>query len=494
MLRTVYLGSGYGGGFMSMNSHGHVAFQRGGNLLLAGEGAPEIVVNRKDFPAGLDSSYTKVFLSDDGQIGAVTAAYVHSAESTAVLQATESGLRTWLRPGQQASNEEPDVVFSAHGGYWLAYRASFNRNGDAVLVANLEGPGVHRGNNKGLWTTITGSLTTVVREGDLAPGTGEGWVFLDINPNAGYAPPINDRGQTAFYAYIGHVTQNEPYYDLSVWHTGGNGLQLIAKSGDPVPGMSTTNVWHQVRDPVLNNAGQVAFWGSWNSGRDSGAFVTQESAARPVIVSGDTLANSPTETIGYVWDFAINGNGAVVAKAFLTDADLDLERSGIVSSTSGTIRSVARDGEQVPGMESGVQFKELLNTSEIAVNRAGQVAIYAQYTGDPMGPYPSGIWAQDNGGVLRLIVHNGQELEVAPGDRRTINYIWTYGEDSGLEDGRQSWFNEAGQVLFGARFTDQSEGIFVSNAVAIPEHSTIVLAIVGFTALCVAVRRLHLGH
>lgn len=474
---------------MSLNSHGHVAFQRGGNLLLNRDGEAEIVVNRKDFPAGLDSSYTKVFLSDDGQIGAVTAAYVHSAESTAVLQTTDSGLRIWLRPGQQASSAEPNIVFSAHGGYWLPYRASFNRNGNAVIVANLEGSGVHRGNNKGLWTTVNGSLMRLVREGDPAPGAADGWVFLDVNPNAGYAPPINDRGQTAFYAYIGHVTQNEPYYDLSVWQAGDNGLRLIAKSGDPVPGMPNTNVWHQVRDPALNNAGQVAFWGSWNSGRDSGAFVAQESAARPVIISGDTLANSPTETIDYVWDFAINGNGAVVAKAFLTDASLDQERSGIVSNTSGTIRSVARDGEQVPGMESGVQFKELLNTSEIAVNKAGQVAMYAQYTADPMGPYPSGIWAQDSSGVLRLIVHNGQELEVAPGDRRTINYVWTYGEDSGLEDGRQSWFNEAGQVLFGARFTDYSEGIFVSNAVAIPEPGTIVLALLGFVALLLAARR-----
>jgi hypothetical protein len=127
----------------------------------------------------------------------------------------------------------------------------------------------------------------------------------------------------------------------------------------------------------------------------------------------------------------------------------------------------------------------------MAVNKARQLAIYAHYGSEPVGPYPSGIWATDNSGVLRLIVHNGQELEVAPGDRRTISYVWTYGHDTGLQDGHQSWFNEAGQIVFGARFTDHSEGIFVSNAVAVPEPSTILLCLLGLVALLVAARRSH---
>jgi hypothetical protein len=41
--------------------------------------------------------------------------------------------------------------------------------------------------------------------------------------------------------------------------------------------------------------------------------------------------------------------------------------------------------------------------------------------------------------------------------------------NTGNSDGRPSGFNNFGQVAFGARFDDGSQGIFVSNAVARPQ-------------------------
>ncbi|MEZ6072461.1 MAG: PEP-CTERM sorting domain-containing protein [Pirellulales bacterium] len=54
---------------------------------------------------------------------------------------------------------------------------------------------------------------------------------------------------------------------------------------------------------------------------------------------------------------------------------------------------------------------------------------------------------------------------------------------SGNQDGRNSLFNDRGQVAFGATFTDGTSGIFVSNAVAVPEPASLMLFAVGATLL-----------
>jgi hypothetical protein len=76
-----------------------------------------------------------------------------------------------------------------------------------------------------------------------------------------------------------------------------------------------------------------------------------------------------------------------------------------------------------------------------------------------------GIWATDRSGVQQLVVRTGDELEVAPGDVRTIGDLRFMGANSN-SNGWMSGFNNVGQVAFWASFTDGSQGVFVSNKVA----------------------------
>ena len=106
-----------------------------------------------------------------------------------------------------------------------------------------------------------------------------------------------------------------------------------------------------------------------------------------------------------------------------------------------------------------------------ALNSAGQTAFIAD-----LSDGGAGIWATDRTGVLQLIAQRGGSLEVAPGDVRTIDWLaFRTGDiyyttfDTGL--------NDLGQVAFWAQFTDGTGGIFVSNAVAVPEPSTFAFAI-----------------
>ena len=57
---------------------------------------------------------------------------------------------------------------------------------------------------------------------------------------------------------------------------------------------------------------------------------------------------------------------------------------------------------------------------------------------------------------------------MAPGDFRTVNSLG-FTANTGNGDGRPSGFNDLGQLGFFASFTDGSQGIFVSNLVAIPD-------------------------
>jgi hypothetical protein len=88
-----------------------------------------------------------------------------------------------------------------------------------------------------------------------------------------------------------------------------------------------------------------------------------------------------------------------------------------------------------------------------------------------------GIWAQDRDGVLQLIVREGQQLDVDDGpgiDLRTINCL-CYATPPTI--------NNLGQVVFRAAFTDGSQGIFVSNLVAVPEPYAVGLAAIGLLTM-----------
>ena len=59
-----------------------------------------------------------------------------------------------------------------------------------------------------------------------------------------------------------------------------------------------------------------------------------------------------------------------------------------------------------------------------------------------------------------------------------------------IEDGRRSGFNDRGQLAFWAQFTDGTEGVFVTNLVAVPEPSGCYLLALGLLlAGVIGVRR-----
>lgn len=146
--------------------------------------------------------------------------------------------------------------------------------------------------------------------------------------------------------------------------------------------------------------------------------------------------------------------------------------SGIWTDSPGALTLIAREGDAAPGVPAGTVFGQFDNNS-YSLNVLGQTAFLGRVTGaDITTANDVGIWATDQSGALQLIAREGHSLEVGPGDTRIIKELM-FLTGTGNGDSRMSGFNELGQLAYWARFADNtegffdnSEGIFVSYAVA----------------------------
>ena len=138
-----------------------------------------------------------------------------------------------------------------------------NDAGQTAFRADLTGSGVGSTNNQGVWSEGSGSLSLVARTGSQAPGVPDG-VNFRIDPELElFSPVLNDAGQTAFY---GGLTDG----NVGLWSEGSGSLTLGGPQRSPSTGapvgvnlsFSTgLNPFH-LDWPKLNDAGQTAFVGA----------------------------------------------------------------------------------------------------------------------------------------------------------------------------------------------------------------------------------------
>jgi hypothetical protein len=342
-----------------------------------------------------------------------------------------------------------------------------NNAGQTSFTGALKGSGVNSTNDTGLWSEGTGSLSLAMRSGNQAVGLPSG-----VNYDCPLAVSLNDAGQSGVTSYLVGSGVDDTNY-AGYWSGAPGNLALVQRMGDPAPGAPDgVNFAELFGSHGFNNAGQIAIsgplTGNVDATNDEGLWTNVSGSLDLVARKGSPAAGTPTGVnygtfTHHGWP-VLNDAGRI---AFITEvAGTGVDESnneGIWSGATDDLTLLARRGDPAPDTPSGVNYSDLQYP---ALNSFGQVAFRGDLTGSGVDPTnDKGIWATDQSGALQLIARSGDMLEVAPGDFRTLSDL-NFATASGNSDGRSSGFNNLGQLVFWASFTDGSQGVFVSNKVA----------------------------
>jgi hypothetical protein len=409
---------------------------------------------------------------------------VHGLNDEGIWSEGSGTLALVARDGGLAPGTASGVRFSGFG----FSDPRLNDAGQTAFDSTLTGSGVDSTNDEGLWTEGSGPLALIAREGSQAPGTASGVRYGGTL--GGFV--FSTAGQAAFRASLTGNGVNSTN-NQGIWSAGSGTLALVARTGSQAPGTANGVNYSQLFIPVLNAAGQAAFLavltGSGvNSNNHLGIWLESSGTRTLVVRSGRQAPGANGTNYSNFGTPVLNAAGRMAFHATLTGSGVDVTNNqGIWSEGSGALALVARTGSQAPGTASGVNYSFLGSPS---LNARGQTVFFAELTGsgvDDSNDY--GIWATDTNGLVHLIVRVGDPLEITPGDVRTVSAIgFIFSGGTGNEDGRRSGFNDLGQFAFAASFVDGSQGIFVSNQVAVPEPSSMTLAAISIAAALVACR------
>jgi hypothetical protein len=357
----------------------------------------------------LFGAVSRPILGDDGKTSFFTFLDGSGPVTATVWKGDDQALSLIARGETQAPGTPSGTLFVSRFGFGMTP----NKRGDLVLNASLTGPGVTVANGTGLWTDRDGPLSLLIRSGDPAPLNIPG---AAVSINIGTSPTMNDQGQVAFYTDLAGV------------------------------GITSAN--------------------------DSALILEDHGLTKVLAREADAAPGTPAGTMfsGFVPQFGLNNAGQIAFRADLSGPGVSTQNSsGLWAGTPDHLRLVARAGDPAPGM-TGAAFGTFtsLPSQRAPLNDLGQVAFLAQLDGPGItAANDLSLWATDLNGALHLLAREGNAIETSPGQSRIVDQFLLLGGTSA----ESIILNNHGQVAFRARFAD-GDGIFVSNAVSVPEPAT----------------------
>jgi hypothetical protein len=233
-------------------------------------------------------------------------------------------------------------------------------------------------------------------------------------------------------------------------------IQAITGEAAPgVQGLTLTSV------SLGNSAGEgaISVHAQLSDGR-RGLWLLGSEGLEPRLIAGDPVPGGDTGEVidTFFYQSVVNSQGVVAAYGG-TRIGTSSSVTGVWISDSSGYRLVAKQGDPAPG--SNGLFNGFIR-SEPVLNSRGQIAFLGSVGSSPMF---SGIWATNTQGELVKVVKAGDPVEVAPGDVRTVQSL-QLATRSGSDDGRPSPFNDIGQLVYTATFSDSTSAVLLSEAVA----------------------------
>lgn len=432
-------------------------------------------------------------LSPDGVVafyGVLTGEGIDEANDLA-LYATlpDGGFRLIARDGDAISSAGGELSINQLRTYRYA-------DGRAAFGATIKEAGVTTNNNDAFFVDTESGLQMVLREGVELPGLGEGIVLRDRFGSLTFINAVaNGQGHFATQSKLVDTVSGLPSRDVIVANRGGEELEVVTQWGDAVPQVSASATVDAMSRPLIGSSGHIAFTVRLDGTEllnPQAVFVDDlENNRRLVVQSFDEVPGTSDGTIFRSLEVRdINADGRVALVSRLSSPTPN--KFALFSDGLGQeLRMVAGEGEPAPGTEYGTVFAGSPSSPSYyyydfgsTLNTNGQVAFIHRLFGPAVDEKNDvGIFAQDIHGDLHLIARTGDAIDVSSDplspDVRTISRL---SFDTSLG------FNDLGQLAFQARFDDGSDGIFVSNLVAVPEPPShlliwLVVMVVGICRL-----------
>ncbi|MEX2093378.1 MAG: choice-of-anchor tandem repeat NxxGxxAF-containing protein [Pirellulales bacterium] len=345
-----------------------------------------------------------------------------------ISTARANNYRTVAMVGDQAPGAESGTVFS------ILQLPILNDAGQVAFFGSMDTGtgGLPTSDDTALWQESAGSLEMVVREGTQAPGAMPGHVFDDfIRGGFDFSSSLalNNAGHVAFDALLKFQPGVTDVDQFGVWVGDTSGLRLVAKTGGQAPGTPVGAVFDEINAPWLDKYGQVAFNASLRYGEGGvtndnirGAWIESGGPlslfSRQGIVGGTTLPSGLELTRGAI--LGLNSSGRFVAEGSLvTDSAGATEDNNQVFWTNalGSPKIIIREGDQLPGTESGTKFNGGYYLRGISWNDDGEIAFFSGLPGPPepgSGYADVGLWTENNG-LLSLVTRRGGSVPGVPG-------------------------------------------------------------------------------
>lgn len=352
------------------------------------------------------------------------------------------------RTGNSAPGTPPGVVYSD------VQSPTLGSAGQAAHFAYLMGGGVTIANDQAIFGGPLAAPQLVARTGDAAPGTAVGVAYFNLRP-----PVLNQGGHIAYLTdLLGDTVTGTN--DQAIYAGPLAAPQLIARDGDPAPGLPAGVNYSTLDRPVLNDAGHAAFattltGASVTSLNDSAIFAGAPAAPQLVARTGNVAPGTPVG-VNYL-AFApfhaptLNNIDQVAYSAFLTGSGVtDANNAAIYAGALVAPQLVARTGDAAPGMPAGVSYSSLSNPP--ALNNNGHVVYGVSLAG-------AGVTNANNTAIysgpvdaVQPVVRGG---DTAPGTPAGVNYL-SVGPAA---------INDAGQLAYIASLT--GSGVTFSNDFAL---------------------------
>ena len=342
-----------------------------------------------------------------------------------------------------------------------------NNDGKALVSAALTGTGVvtaagvTQNNSAVMWMGPSGK-TVVIRKGDAAPGFTDGTVFQpDTFGLACNGDGVVLSGKLA--AASGITTSNDGVYLTNAW---GNGLEIFARKGSPIPGYPTLNFQNLVtattapitlaQHPLMND-GSIVFRSSLGGSgatvgiNDSATFSAKNGVFTMLLRKGDSVPGISGLVFSSTGSGSVmNNNGMYAYEGILMNADgTSITDTTIGSSflgvrkANGTVVVLARALDAIPGIP-GATYAGISGSSSVCISDSGVVVFANSFN---LGTANNtAIFAWDEVTGLRVIAKSGDTNFTGT----ACNQLTLFGGTGVTGNGINSALNAAGQLVIRA--------------------------------------------